>query len=118
MQYQYRKRVHAIEQDESENDMFTGTVHMEHEKHIGMMEWAETEHEDEKWTEKLKITQEMITLKLDTGADCNVMFIQTLNALDVKGRLRVSKLVAFFGQKTTPLGRRALTCVQRPDALN
>lgn len=40
------------------------------------------------------------------------MSVQTLNALDVRRRLRVSKskLVAFLGQKITPLGRRALTC--------
>lgn len=114
-QHQYRKRVRAIEQNESETDLFIGTVRMEHEKHIGMMASAETEHEDEKWTEKLKINQKRVTFKLDTGAECNAMSVQTLNALDVKGRLRVSKskLVAFFGQKVTPLGRRALTRVYK-----
>lgn len=53
-----------------------------------------------------------MTFKPDMGADCNAMSAQTLNALDVSGRFRVSnsKLVAFFGQKITPLRRRALTC--------
>lgn len=53
-----------------------------------------------------------MTFKLDTDTDCKVMSVQTLTALDVKGKLRVSKstLVAFFGQKITPLGGKVLTC--------
>lgn len=59
-----------------------------------------------------RINQRRVTFKLDTGADCNAMSAQTLTALDVKSKLRVSKskFVAFFGQKITPLGKKVLTC--------
>lgn len=108
-QHQYGKRVHGVEQTKSESDMFIGTVSVEHEKHTGMIKSAETEHE-EKWTEKLRINQKLVTFKLDRGADCNAVSAETLNTLDVRGRGSKRKLVAFFGQKTTPLGTTVLTC--------
>ena len=109
---QDRKRMNALEQSEDEDDMFIGTLSVEHEKHISVMESAESESKEEKWTESLIINSKIVTFKLDTGADCNAMSVNTFNALDVRGRLRASKskLVAFFGQKIAPLGKRALTC--------
>lgn len=44
--------------------------------------------------------------------------LKTFNALDVRGELSASdrKLVASFGQKIAPLGKIALTSIQRPKA--
>ncbi|CAJ1049307.1 uncharacterized protein K02A2.6-like [Xyrichtys novacula] len=111
-QQQYRRRMHAVVQSEEEDDMFIGTLRVEQDKYISIMESAETETEKEKWTESLRINNNVVTFKLDTGADCNAMSIKTFNALEVRGRLNASKskLVAFFGQKIAPLGKRALTC--------
>lgn len=53
-QHQHAKKVHAIEQSESEKDMFIGTVKEEHEKYTSVMESGETESEEEKWTEALE----------------------------------------------------------------
>lgn len=111
-QHQPGRRVHAVEQSEEEDDMFVGTVTVEHENHIRVMGSAETEFVEEKWTEQLRINKKVVTFKLDTGADCNAMSVKTLNALEVRGRLKASKskLVAFFGEKTAPLGKKTLTC--------
>lgn len=75
--------MHAIEQSVNETEMYIGTLSVEHEKHMGMMESAETEHEEDNWTEKLRINQRIVTFKLDMGTDCNAMSVQTLKTLDV-----------------------------------
>ena len=181
---QQRKNAHAVEQSEEENDVFISTVRKEHEKHMRVMESAQTQTEEEKLSERLKIKNNIVTFELDTGADCNAMSVKTCSApssletspctlhcavclhkghfcfcwfdlvnflnntkqknavkfalyhvnmyiclfisslfnfiayslisdsLDVGGKLNVSKskVVAFFGQKIAPLGKRALTC--------
>lgn len=91
---------------------------MEHEKHIRVMESAETESQEENWTESLRINKKVVTFKLDMGADYNAMSVKTLIALDVRGRLRASKsrLIDFFGQMIAPLGKRALTCESRANS--
>lgn len=68
--------------------------------------------EENPWYETLRVNKKAVTFKLDTGVDCNAMSVKTLNELNVRGQLRASKckLVAFFGQKISPLGKRALTC--------
>lgn len=45
--------------------IFSSAVKAEHEKHIKVMESAETECEEEKWTKVLKINKKGVTFKLD-----------------------------------------------------
>lgn len=90
--------------------MFIGTVNWEQRKHSEIIETSEDEAVAEMWTEILRIYGKEVTLKLDTGADCNAMSVKTFKALTNRGRLRASqsKLVAFFGHKIGPLGTTTL----------
>lgn len=69
--------MHAVEQSEEEDDMLIGTLSMEDDRHISLMESAVTETEEVKWTEYLKINYKVVTFKLDTGVDCNAMSLKT-----------------------------------------
>ncbi len=67
------------------------------------------------WTEVLIINRRNVTFNLDTGAKCNMMSAQTFNSLEIRCKLNKStyKLVAYFGHKTAPLGKKSLTCVYK-----
>lgn len=67
VQQQHGKKVHTVEQSEGENDMFIGSVKMEHKKYIKVMESGETGTENEQWFENLRINEKVVTFKLDIG---------------------------------------------------
>uniref|UniRef100_A0A3P9LFC2 ribonuclease H n=1 Tax=Oryzias latipes TaxID=8090 RepID=A0A3P9LFC2_ORYLA len=104
---QQGKRVHTVEQRESDNDMFLGAVNTE-EKVISMMDSGDTNTEI--WTENFKINKKQVSCKLDTVADCNVMSVKTLTALEAAGSLKASqtKLVPCFGHKVAAIGKKQL----------
>ena len=106
--------MHAVEQSDSDHNMFIGTINVEQEVCIKKIDNAEMEDGDE-WTEELKINRRKVKCKLDTGAGCNVMSADTFNSLDIGGKLKKStcRLVAYFGQQSAPLGKRELTCVHK-----
>lgn len=68
---------------------FLRTVGVEPQKCIAIMESTEIDCTQKIWSERLNINK-VVTFKLDTGADCNVMSIKMLQALGVGGKLRAS----------------------------
>ena len=110
----HTSKMHAVEQSDSDHNMFIGTINVEQEVCIKKIDNAEMEDGDE-WTEELKINRRKVKCKLDTGAGCNVMSADTFNSLDIGGKLKKStcRLVAYFGQQSAPLGKRELTCVHK-----
>lgn len=105
------KKVHVLEQNENETEMFLGTLEVEN-KDIFEMESTESRQANDMWTEKFKIKDKYVTFKLDTGADCNAMSFKTLESLGLSDALKTSttKLVPFFGQKVAALGKKCVTC--------
>lgn len=105
--------MHAVEQADDDNDMFIGTVEVEQQKNTMLQcRHLRKTQEIKNWTEKLTINNKVVPFKLDTRADCNAMSVETFNALSTSGKLKASssKLIAFFGQRMSPLGKIALTC--------
>lgn len=88
--------------------MFIGTVQQEQVNDIRSI----TFQNENKWTETLKINKRNVTVKFDTGAECNVLSECAYKALNITGRLQKSscKQVAYSDHKMEPLSKKTLTC--------
>ena len=110
----HTRKMHAVEQSDSDHNMFIGTINVEQEVCIKKIDNAEMEDGDE-WTEELKINRRKVKFKLDTGAGCNVMSADTFNSLDIGGKLKKStcRLVAYFATSRRHWAREnSLVCTK------
>ncbi len=72
------KKIHEIEEEEIA-ELFIGTIDIERSeqtasKWLAQMNTVSTmESENKKWTQEFRINNCILTFKLDTGAECNVL---------------------------------------------
>ena len=100
------RNVNEIEQEL--NELFIGAIQSNRKRNSR----KQTNKNDEKWKEVLKINGQKLTFRLDTGADCNVLPLSLLNQVAPKHALQKSsfKLVTYSRHKVEPLGKALLQC--------
>lgn len=111
-QTEKQRRIHGIDKGD---EMFLGTIEMETELYQISDEVKKKELQNgvQQWTETLKVNNQKLIVKLDTGADCNVISVRDLDALKVdRSDIRKSgcSLVTYSGHKMSPLGQQRLEC--------
>lgn len=68
--------------------------------------------EKEKWHEDLIVNKKVLKVRLDTGADCNIISMKDLRKqrLNKKVSKSHSKLVTYAGHRIPAKGKIMLTC--------
>ena len=99
-QRKQRPKVHGIGQDSSDEDesgMFVAVI----EKDMDTKDWKAT----------VKLNGQPTTLKLDTGAQCNVISKRSYDLISRRPLLKSkTKLVTFGGHKMKACGKACITC--------
>ncbi|RVE62485.1 hypothetical protein OJAV_G00157530 [Oryzias javanicus] len=106
---------HKVQQinkaEATDQEFFIGSIQTEnHEQPVSQINAVEAKKE--KWHESLIINKKVLKVRLDTGADCNVISMGDLRKLrlDKKVSRSYSKLVAYSGQQIQTKGKIVLTC--------
>lgn len=92
-------KMQDIGQTQDRNDVFIETVETL-EKCVKIIETAEAEGDEQKWTEDLTINKKKLLFKLDTGAECKVMSAKNLSSTKY--------------QREAPLIQLQTSCIFRP----
>ncbi|RXN08425.1 retrotransposon-like family member retr-1 [Labeo rohita] len=116
-QTRFEKKVHEIEQEDAE--LFIGTIEIEQSeekasKWLPQMYTVSTmESETKKWTQEFSINNSLLTFKLDTGAECNVLsfkdFEKTSNKTTTLKKSNCT-LVTYSGHTMETKGKVWLKC--------
>ncbi|KMQ86101.1 hypothetical protein RF55_15020 [Lasius niger] len=69
---------------------------------------------DDKWTEKLQIGNEFITVNLDTGAECNVMSFKEAKRLNLETKQSPTKRIITYNNGTVPIIGEVKTVCKSP----
>lgn len=81
------KKVHEIEQEE-DDVMFMGCIEIRPSEQTDakfQLDTVSTENNNsKKWTQKLKLNNSVLTVKLDTGAECNVLSVRDFERITNK----------------------------------
>ncbi len=111
------KKIHEIEQEEIA-ELFIGTIDIERSeqtasKWLAQMNTVSTmESENKKWTQEFRINNCILTFKLDTGAECNVLSYKDFEKTSKTTSLKKSNcsLVTYSGHTMEPKGKAMLKC--------
>lgn len=97
--YKLKKKVHDVEVQESDTDS---------DYFIGAVENTSKSNKEKDWSVKVKINNQGLKLKLDTGADCNIISSKVLESLrisDTHLAKSKSKLIAYTGNRIKIKGK-------------
>lgn len=99
---QHRKpRVNCLEEFEGSSDEDTHTIYTVADRKAGKAGWHTT----------IQIEKHKVSLKIDTGAQCNVLSLETYKRTSKQPLSKShSKLVSFGGHRIKPCGKATLTC--------
>lgn len=110
------KKVHEIEQEE-DDVMFMGCIEIRPSEQTDakfQLDTVSTENNNsKKWTQKLKLNNSVLTVKLDTGAECNVLSVRDFERITNKDAVLQKsgcKLVTYSGHMIATKGKAKLKC--------
>jgi len=103
------QQINKAETDDQE--FFIGSIQAEKHDHPAS-QINTVDAKKEKCHENLIVNKKVLKVRLDTGADCNVISVDVLRKLrlDKKVRKSHSKLVAYAGHQIQAKGKIMLTC--------
>lgn len=107
------KKVHEMREEEREDsdELFMGSIEVM-QADLVLVDAVTMQKESQKWTQELKINDCMLNLKLDTGAECNVLPVKDFRKVaNEKALLKSScRLVTYSGHTMEPKGKAVLKC--------
>lgn len=107
------KKVHEMREEENEDsdELFLGSIEVM-QAYVVPVDTVSMQQESQKWKQELKINDCMLNLKLDTGAECNVLSVKDFRKVANERALLKSscKLVTYSGHTMEPKGKAILKC--------
>ncbi len=102
---------HINKAETDEQEFFIGSIQAEKQDH-SVQQINTVDTKTEKWHEDLIVNKKVLKVRLDTGADCNIVFMKDLRKLRLDKNVSEShsKLVAYTGHHIPAKGKIMLTC--------
>lgn len=105
------KKVYFLEQSSAESSSGSDSESEDYEYSVGQIKTdlqVNTLGDDSKWSEELVIGKRTIKVKLDTGAECNVLSKKDAKKLDLSIRRTTTKRILTYNNSTVPVIGEAL----------
>nr|XP_022907407.1 uncharacterized protein K02A2.6-like [Onthophagus taurus] len=109
---QKKEKINEVQEDNNEEEISIINTEIEEKEDVELFIYSVTCKKKNCWYENLKILNNEIKFKLDTGADVSVLPLHIFNSLNVKKQLDLTPitLVAFGNNKLKPVGKIDLSC--------
>lgn len=111
--FETKKKVNAVLENDSSDDECSDAESSEYEYNVSSIRvnaLSDEKYED-KWSEILDVGEKTLKVKLDTGAECNVISLKQANLLDVEIKKSVTKRIVAFNNDIVPvIGEIKIKC--------